>query len=56
MGLACKLIHTKSWGILDAPNTIFDTNDVFNAYAILICEKTVVKCGHLLNPLIQLVS
>ena len=20
MGLACKLIHTKSWGILDAPN------------------------------------
>ena len=22
MGLACKLIHTKNWGILDAPNPI----------------------------------
>ena len=28
MGLACKLIHTKSWGILDAPNVdlILHTN------------------------------
>ena len=24
MGLACKLSHTKNWGILDAPNTHSD--------------------------------
>ena len=22
MGLACKLIHTKSWGILDTPSAL----------------------------------
>ena len=26
MGIACKLIHTKSWGILDAPNVHGLTN------------------------------